>query len=211
MASVIITESAQDHIRSRNASSSTCWDGGGTLTLNHSSSVYSPMGRFYLSDYRAYQTFGHFPLSSIPAGATITSVTGRYYLRVDNSASNFYMEMYEFNWGSSVSASSTDWQNRSELAALNSNGKLLASDLTTTMSIGWNDYVISPNFVGLLQAAVDAGDTYLKYVHASSDNRAGTTGTATRWIEISDATYKPQFTINYILPDLQTIQLGTTF
>lgn len=211
MPSVQINEGYNGYIRSRGNSRTRVYNGY-NLVANGGTSSYSPMGIYYVTtlDWRGYQSYARIALSTIPAGAIILGITGRYYLRVDSTGSqNFIMQMYDYDWGTSVTT--TDWIGASSLPGMKTAGKLCCEDDTTGASVGWNDLVIKPEFITRLQLAVDADQTYFNYAWVSDDWLYYTnTGTSDVWWEIGDATV-PEFTIEYIVPDPHPIFLGTVF
>ena len=213
MPSMVIKESYNHFLRSRGSTRTKVYNGNNLILGTSSHSNYSPLGIFYFTslDWRGYQSQARITLSSIPDNAIITGVTGSFYLRVDGTgAQDCVLEMYEYDWGSTVSTD--DWRSIAALQSLYSANKRLASDDSAGMSVGWNDFVMDEtNFITSLQAALDAGDTYWNFIYVSDDNRFGTnTGTNDVTLEIGDAVV-PEFTIDYIVPEPHTLNLGTVF
>jgi len=192
-----------------------CFPGNGTLNTSVTSSLYGyrPVGtRYYASTnpWRAWLSGNSIDLSGIPTNALILDVDIDYYVRVDDTSQNFYIEMYDLQWGSLWSTS--DWQSSSQLAALKAASKMMANDNTSGVSVGWN--VMNPsgtNAIDAIQAGI--GNASWDFMLASNQHSTDVTmNTSERSVlDLDIYTYPIEFTITYVVPDNLPIFLGTHF
>ena len=121
-------------------------------------------------DYKCRETFMSFDTSVVPVDATVSSATLTVTANGDNTAQDFTVEVFAYDFG--VAVDTTDWQDRSELTA----GTLLASYDT---SDGWTGSMVFTSESAFLAAIVKGGTT--RIVLASDRHRAGTVPTINEW------------------------------
>lgn len=126
--------------------------------------------------WRIQQGFFRFVLNNddIPYGSTIISAAIEIYGSVlTTSGGNFNLELYSYDWGSSVGPG--DWQDDTELQALYDGGKLCgilnSADLTAN---GWNTFPARNETRNALQAALDARAAHFRLVMSTNKHRNST-------------------------------------
>lgn len=198
-------------LQSSNSNYSTA-AGGSSLSL---SSTGGFCGQWYTTSYQVSETFQKWDISSIPADSTINSASLRISIGIDNSTTNFTLEVSEFNFDT-LAASSTDWQSPSELSSLSSNQRRLATRSTSGMVVStyYTMSLVSSYLVTRLQAAVDASATVFQTVCASDQTRLssnpGTTNDEYVQVSTPASAFPMELTINYTASagGLQSIILG---
>ena len=214
----VITTAAQYILESKAGSEANSYDGR-NLGTSVTGGLYSyrPVGtRYYSSNspWRTYMGGSYFSWSTIPDGALIQSVSVRYYVRGDYTTQNFVLEMFDYDWGSSWST--IDWLNESELAYLEglTPSRLTADDNTNGVSVGWNNFVVNQTeMITALQSSFDNGDTNYFYMLASNQHSNDVTMNTSEAsvVTLDYSAYLTEFTINYVVPDNHTLNLGTVF
>jgi len=204
--------SSNFQLESKSAGESNCFPGNGTVSTSVTSSLYSyrPVGtRYYASSnpWRAWFIGNEFNFSSLPAGAVILSATFNFYIRQDDTTQNQTIVLLEHDWGSSWST--LDWRDSAELAAKTQ----LASDSSAGHSVGWNVMDSTGDALrDVVQGHFDNGTNFHWILVSHTHRNDITMNTSERSVtEVDYSLYDPYLTIDYIVPDNQTIFLGTHF
>jgi len=202
-----------DKGRLQSSSSSYSFAAGGTALALSSTGGFC--GQWYqLGTYQVSETFQKWDISSIPSDSIINSASIRISIGIDNSFVDFDLEVSEFNFATLV-ADASDWQTPSELAALLSGSKRLATRNTSGMAIDtyYTMTNTSTNLVDRLQAAVDVSATRFQTVCASNQTRLSSNpgGGDGEYVQVSTpaTTEAMELTVNYSAAGgLQQITLG---
>ena len=203
--------SSNFQLESKSGGESNCFPGNGTVGTSVTSSLYSyrPVGtRYYASSnpWRCWFIGNEFRFSSVPAGAVILDVSFNFYIRQDDTTQNQSVQLVEHDWGTSWST--LDWRDSSELSVKT----LLGSDSSAGHSVGWNVMPADADLIDVVQGHVDNGTDFHFLVVSSTHRSDITMNTSERSVtEIDYSFYDPYLTIDYIVPDNQTIFLGTHF
>jgi hypothetical protein len=189
----VYSSSADGYVSSSNATYATA-RAGGTLAAD-ATLAQLPVGqRFSSPNHICYEQFISWDTSSIPAGATVTLATISLYVQLDQSDTDFTIEVRPYDWSTTVTTA--DWIAGASLSGLT----LLASK--GTAGISTVAYTALTSEAALLSAIVTGGTT--RVVVDSSRHVAGNQPSALErvyfYMNEKGAGYQPKLYVEYTDP-----------
>ena len=161
------------------------------------------VGQWFGGIYGCREAFVKFDTSSLPDGATITSVLLEMKLSTDSSVTDFIAEVYVKDWGAAVDTG--DWVAGASLSGLTRVATIDSNGIGAT-----NAYKSFTSDAAFLTAINTTGTTYLML--ASSRHRAGSAPSADEqlyWAQ--NAGNQPKLTVTYASTTSQSLSGGVSF
>ena len=154
----IFSDASDGQISSNNASYATARSGGSLVATTNGTSFTTGQ----VADFTCYEIFIGWDTSAINDAETVSSATISLYGSVNQSTTDFTMNVRDFNWGSTLTTA--DWIAG---ASLSGNTLLATFDTTGYATTGYNDFTS--------QAAIltSVSKTAFTYVVVSSSRHEG--------------------------------------